>query len=341
MSVPKDIDAAIGRTAALRLALSRLPRRPFAANDYEQGVYRRSPRDALASRHLQLNVPGSIGVLLFDVDHECAAFVWEQVGLPEPSWIAINPKNGHAHYAYVLNRPVLRIDERHQRSVQHALAVQAVIRQRLGADSAYNALLTKNPLSPGWRVLGGGATYDLSDLMEWIPDAEYRAVRGALFSRPAEREDSHPAYGISRKVTLFQDARHFAYEHWQVVVTESRANGTSRTLLEFANKRNVGVAGKPPIAPSMVERIAASITRWLVKRFDPEAAARALSLRQQVRGRRSAAARRRRREDSIAFVLAEIGREGTRATKAEVARRVGCSRESVSRYYSHMFNEPA
>ncbi len=337
MSVPKDIEAAIGRSPALQLALARLPRRPFAADDYEDGVYRTSPRDALASRHIELNIPGSLGVLLFDVDHECAAFVWEQVGLPEPSWIAINPKNGHAHYAYVLNRPVLRIDEKHQSSVQHVLAVQAVIRQRLGADPAYSSPLTKNPVSPHWRVVGSGATYDLSDLMEWIPNAEYHAVRGALFAKRAEPQGSHPAYGISRKVTLFEETRRFAYEHWQVVVAESRANGMSRTLLEFANQRNTGVPGKPPMTASMVERTAATIARWVTKHFDPEAAAQARSQRQRARGKRSAVARRSRREGAIVGALLEIAKEGRRPTKAEVARRVGCSREAISRHYSHMF----
>jgi hypothetical protein len=337
MSIPKDIEAAVCRNPALQLALSRLPRRPFAADDYEYGVYRRYPREALESWHIELNVPGSLGVLLFDVDHECAAFVWEQVGLPEPSWIAINPANGHAHYAYVLERPVLRIDEKHQRSVQHALAVQTVIRQRLGADPAYSSPLTKNPLSPRWRVIGSGATFELSDLMEWIPDAEYRAVRGALFSRPVEREGVHPAYGVSRKITLFEDARRFGYEHWQVIAAEHKAGGTSPTLLEFTRQRNVGLGSKPPLPPSMAERIAVSVARWLAKRLDPDAAARARSLRQHARGKRSAAARRCRREGAIAAALAEIAREGRRPTKAEVARRVDCSRETVSRYYGHMF----
>jgi hypothetical protein len=177
--------------------------------------------------------------------------------------------------------------------------------------------------------------------MEWIPDAEYRAVRGALYSRPAEEQATHSAYGVSRKVTLFEDVRRFAYEHWQVVVAECKSSGKSPTLLGFARQRNVGVAGKPRLDPSRVERTVASIACWVAKRFDSDSAARAQTLRQQARGRRSAAARRRRREDAVSSALAEIARGGGRATKAEVARRLGISREAVSRYYSHMFIDPA
>ncbi len=48
--------------------------------------------------------------VVVDVDHDDADWAADRADLPEPSWTAVNPFNGHAHLAYVLQIPVARSD---------------------------------------------------------------------------------------------------------------------------------------------------------------------------------------------------------------------------------------
>ena len=91
--------------------------------------------------------------LSFDLDIRGSAHRFEDINLPTPTIITINPVNAHCHYLYHLKTPVAY--HRNSRSAPQDFfeAVQKEMEIRLRADQAYNHTITKNPLHPRWRTL--------------------------------------------------------------------------------------------------------------------------------------------------------------------------------------------
>ena len=44
--------------------------------------------------------------MVFDVDRDASWYAADEAGLPAPTWIAINRRNGHGHLAYRIDTPV-------------------------------------------------------------------------------------------------------------------------------------------------------------------------------------------------------------------------------------------
>lgn len=71
-----------------------IPRRPYAADAFELGVYRRSRDVPLGMRNVQINSETSAGWLTFDVDRPDAWNAADEARLPEPTYCAVNPITG-------------------------------------------------------------------------------------------------------------------------------------------------------------------------------------------------------------------------------------------------------
>lgn len=244
---------------ALGLVLERLPRRPYCTDDLAAGVRVLPRRIALRRRYIQLDTPGRIGALVFDVDREHATLSWDDAGLPPPSWVAQTPENGHAHIAYVLSWPVYR--EPATAPGRYADAVYGAYRSRLRADSGYARLLTKNPVSPAWRVHCWRAEpYSLSELAEYVN-----------LSLPASRRGNEAAQG-GRNVRLFESLRAWAYaaapRYW-------RPGGEAAwhdAVLDAAQRLGVEVGAGDPrgLLPwSEVRAVARSVSRWTWRHISP------------------------------------------------------------------------
>lgn len=142
-----------------------LPRRPRAADDYTHGTRLHAWEVAATLRHLQLNPPAMVHWLIFDCDHTDVAR-WRQAGLPEPSFITVNPDNGHHHIVYKLAAPVCVSQRGRERPKQYLRSVREALRDALHGDPAYPALLTKNPLHSAWTVIRPAVmpSYTLAEL---------------------------------------------------------------------------------------------------------------------------------------------------------------------------------
>ncbi len=69
---------------------------------------RRPPRSGrgvrrFATPDMQVNRPGFVSWLIFDLDHT-KAMIWEDAGLPAPNLIVRNRKSGHSHLYYAIPR---------------------------------------------------------------------------------------------------------------------------------------------------------------------------------------------------------------------------------------------
>jgi hypothetical protein len=95
-----------------------------------------------------------VSYFVFDLDYPESALAWREENLPEPFWVAQNPKNGHVHICYRLLFPYPTTEIASIKPMQYAAKIQAAMARKLKADAGYSRKLTKNPYNP----LGGRCT---------------------------------------------------------------------------------------------------------------------------------------------------------------------------------------
>ena len=202
VSLPLDFSRCLD--ADLFDDLSRWPKRPYCTNDVECGLRIRPLCQAVGMTHIQCNRPNQCAWVIFDIDRPDAENAWRQAGLLEPTWTAVNPKNRHAHMAYGLRVPVMVSGLGAKNAPMRYLAsIEAMMREKLGADQGYSGLITKNPVHIDWQVLRGPRmTYDLSDLAEAMP-----GIRQYI---PKKRQLDQVG-GVGRNVSLFDQVCQWAY----------------------------------------------------------------------------------------------------------------------------------
>ena len=154
----------------------------------------RHRQDALKYAHIAPNSRHLCWCLLFDIDRPAALFAAEDAGLPPPTWIAENPRNGHAHIAYLLTYPVPRSDAARLKPLRLLARIEHGIRAALAADAGYAAFLTKTPFHARWWTHEGPAEgYDFDYLREFLPQ-----------NLPLPKKKKELA-GLGRNVRLFDD----------------------------------------------------------------------------------------------------------------------------------------
>ncbi|OAV10729.1 replication initiation protein [Moraxella catarrhalis] len=177
--------------------LEKLPQKPYCTDDLGYLVVR--PKEiAIQKRYIQHNPPCFTSFLVFDLDTELGAVAWHDADLPLPTWTTQNPDNGHAHIAYALKTPVVTTEQGSNRAIDYLAKIQAGMARKLGADTGYSGLITKNPLHNHWRTtVWNTKPYELGELADRVELAPLT---------PKERE-----LGLGRNCTLFDTVRKWAY----------------------------------------------------------------------------------------------------------------------------------
>jgi len=139
----------------------------ITTNDFEEGTKFRKREKVKQFAYCGLN-PKYRHYLSFDLDEQGSAFKFEDVNLPTPTIITINPINKHCHYLYHLKTAVAYHDNSRSKPQQYFEAVQDAMTNQLGADKAFSHTITKNPLHTKWQVITNNASYDLGDFLEYI-----------------------------------------------------------------------------------------------------------------------------------------------------------------------------
>jgi hypothetical protein len=102
----------LNKTQILVNFYENLPHKPYCSDDLGYGVIIRPKKTAIQKPYIQHNPPCLVTSLVFDIDRSDAYFAWSDANLPAPTWIAKNPKNGHAILATcLLHQFVPRIEQ--------------------------------------------------------------------------------------------------------------------------------------------------------------------------------------------------------------------------------------
>jgi len=177
-----------------------LPHRPYCTNRIGSNPIQMSAEKAIGYAHLTPNRKENYTWLTFDIDSPQSFTAHETGDCPPPTYIALNPANGHGHAAYLLDTPVLSYSTSSQKALRFLYDVKRGMTRRLGADMSYCGWLTKNPLAPCWETA-------------WMATRPHRldSLNDCLTKNDKRWMPRFEESSMGRNCTMFDSVRSYAY----------------------------------------------------------------------------------------------------------------------------------
>ncbi|HEF4763168.1 TPA: replication initiation protein [Pseudomonas putida] len=302
------------------------------------------PREyALRYPYMQINRPGMVSWLIFDLDHT-NSLVWDDAGLPPPNLIVRNRNNGHSHLYYAIPS-VCTTENARDKPIQYMKAVYAAFAIRLDADTEYNSgPVAKTPGHPWWSTSElHNHVYELGELADCV-ELEVSPWK----TGPKIEDIAH-----SRHRILFEQLRYYAYS----IVTKEREHGTfssfTRILEAFAHNHNNFVLHgfTQNLMLSSLRATVKSVARWTWVHYDGSSngccrgamgldKSLPLTERQGLAARRTHELRHKATESRIRAACRGLRHRGEKLTQVAIARLARVSRQTVANY-SHVLKEVA
>jgi hypothetical protein len=260
-----------------------LPAAPLAGDvkTLNPHLHRHSRQVAMTMPYLEANPLALRSLVIIDHDGSDADLIAGLLGLPQPSYIAMNPYTRAGHIAYALDSPVTLTDAARRRPINLLARIEQGLTDVLGGDVAYGGRITKNPYHGDHRAIWGDidTTYGLRELASALD------ALGAL-PGPGRPRQNLVRSTIGRNVALFDLIRHWAYR--------ARLQYVDRTEWEevvyaYAHDRNLSVIAdeftRGPLVDGEVKQLARSVARWVWRNFSVEQFAAIQSARARKGGR--------------------------------------------------------
>lgn len=229
----------------------KLPHKPYCSDSLGYGVVIRPKCTAIKKQYIQHNPPCLITSLVFDIDRSDAFFAWSDANLPQPTWLAKNKKNGHAHIGYMLSAPVCTTHRAKQNVIEYLAKIEQAYSLALGADRGYMGLITKNPCHEFWENhIFGVQPYELNYLADFVELRELKT-------------DLKEVSGLGRNCMMFDTVRFWAYK----AIREHRGSTFDIWVGEVLKMAiSVNNAFLEPLPYSEVKATTKSIARYCWKK---------------------------------------------------------------------------
>ncbi|MCY1264133.1 Replicase family protein [compost metagenome] len=300
------------------------------------------PREyAISYPYIQVNRPGMVSWLIFDLDH-ANALIWDEAGLPPPNLVVRNRGNGHAHLYYAIV-PVCTSVNGRSAPISYMKAVYEAFALQLNADLEYGGgPVAKTPGHPWWETSEyHDHVYDLGELAEAVELPQ---------AKPWNKGPRLDAAAHSRHCILFERMRYYAYS----IVNEARANGTFQQFVHrleaFAFNNNdfkaYGFAESLPL--SSLKATVKSISRWTWDRYRGGArchrgvmglpAEMPLHEKQRLAALRTHGIRHKSTESKVRAACRRLIAAGEQLRVSAIARMANISRQTTAAY-KHVMRE--
>ena len=325
---------------ALNRVLLEAPYLPRCSED--KTATRVRPREyAIRYPYMQVNRPGMVSWLIFDLDHS-NALIWEDAGLPAPNLIVRNRQSGHSHLYYAI-APVCTSENARSRPIAYRKAIYEAFAARLEADTDFHSgPVAKTPGHPWWLTHEmHNHVYELGELADYVD----LAVSSPWGKGPQLDEISH-----SRHCLLFEQLRYYAYS----IANRERERGSfitfTRLLEAYAHNRNsfqkLGFTEDLPV--SSLKSTVKSVARWTWDRYRGDSRCHRgvmqlnkdlpLAERQRLAAVRTNEVRQKSTESKVRAACRHLQQKGEMLTQAAIATVARLSRQTVAAY-KHVLNE--
>ncbi|MFA0970748.1 replication initiation protein [Pseudomonas amygdali] len=293
------------------------------------------PREyALRYPYMQINRPGMVSWLIFDLDH-ANSLIWDDAGLPAPNLMVRNRKNGHTHLYYAIHS-VCTTESARPKPIQFRKAIYAALASRLNADADYNGgPVAKTPGHPWW---------DTTELHNHVFELGELASAVELTVKPWATGPKIDQVSHSRHCILFEQLRYFAYS----IVNRERELGSfesfMRSLDAYAYNHNSflkqGFSENLPL--SSIRATVKSVGRWT---WDHYTGCRrchrgamqldqslSLAERQSLAAKRTNEIRHRATESKIRAACRQLQVQSKALVRSAIATLAGVSVRTVASY---------
>jgi len=292
------------------------------------------PREyAIRYPYMQVNRPGMVSWLIFDLDHS-NALIWEDAGLPAPNLIVRNRQSNHSHLYYAIP-PVCTTKNARSRPIAYMKAIYEAFAARLDADTNFHSgPVAKTPGHPWWLTWElHNHIYELGELADYVD----LAVSSPWGKGPQLDEISH-----SRHCVLFEHLRYYAYS----IVNRERLAGSfttfTRLLEAYAYNRNsfhkLGFTEDLPL--SSLRATVKSVARWTWDRYRGGSRCHRgvmqldkdlpLTERQRLAAIRTHEVRQKETESRVRTACRQLQQKGEALTQVAIARVACLSRQTVA-----------
>lgn len=299
------------------------------------------PREyALRYPYMQVNRPGMVSWLVFDLDH-ANALVWDDAGLPAPNLMVRNRKSGHSQLFYAVPS-VCTTENARAKPIQYMKAIYAAFAARLDADVDYHGgPVAKTPGHPWWETTEFHShVYELGELASAVELTVKPWATG-----PKLDQVSH-----SRHCILFEQLRYFAYS----IVNRERELGSfesfMRSLDAYAYNHNSflkqGFSENLPL--SSIRATVKSVGRWTWDRYTGDRRCHrgamqldgslSLTERQSLAAKRTNELRHKATESKIRAACRQLQDQGKALVRSAIATLAGVSVRTVASY-THILTE--
>lgn len=236
---------------ALELFEKRLPDKCRSANIFAIDNRIRRKEKSLKKHYIQPNSGTHLYYLVLDIDQDMGALQWEFKNAPAPNFVAINRENAHCHYFYSLETSVCTSDLGSLKAIRYASDIEAALCYQLGADTAYNGVLAKNPLHDHWIVhQQKSRCYTLDELADSL-------------DLKAPKKAPKTMSGIGRNVETFDRLRKWAYKSYR------QGYPSFERFLEacLVKTRSINMEFTKPLSSGEQRDISKSVAKYVASKF--------------------------------------------------------------------------
>ena len=290
-----------------------LPNKPYCMDDKPGYMLIRTKSIAIKKPYIQINPPLMTIYFVFDDDKDDAALSWFDAGLPKPLWTTQNLNNGRCHHCYKLKIPLCTSEFASVKAIKYAQAVYYAYALKMGADSSYSHLITKNPLHPQWRT-----TY-------WTDQAYSLDYLADFVDLPKKLPKKLEVVGLGRNVTMFEKGRLWAYRGIRDYMHHNSSLDWERAVRVQIEAINNDF--EQPLPYSEVKATAKSIAKWVWQRFNYGDFSEIQAKRGAKGGKAKGLAYATKREQAI-----QLKANGMNNT--QIAKQLEVSRVTVSRWFN-------
>lgn len=307
-------------TSQLELFEDHLPFTPYCTDEKIAGLQIQQKAKAILKKYIQHNQPTKHRWLVYDCDYSGVLEHIASQFLPVPNIIVTNPASGHSHLFYGLKTPVCTSDNGRKKPLHLLSKIDFVLCQALQADQRYAGLISQNPLKVDhWQVQQiNQNSWDLGDFLEYLELPEKLPRRSKVV-------------GFGRNVTLFENARLYAYKQ----VIAFRLASTQEKFFDsvLSNCQSINQSFPVPLGFSEVKATAKSIARWTWKhytgRVEDEVFSKIQARRGKLGGLKSGVSRVSKNEEKR-LKARQMSLEGM--TQTAIAKLLGVNQRTIGRW---------
>ena len=319
------------------------PKKPYCTDLKSSGLIIRSRDIAFTCSYVQHNPPALCHWLTFDQDHD-DILRWEAVNLPEPNLIVRNLENRRAHISYAIES-VCTSEAARPKPLAYAQAIQEAYCEKLQADPGYTGLITKNPMHADWHVWEiHKHVYTLGEL------AKYVELQPRYWTR--KRSANYDHYGLGRNCALFHRLRFWAYD-WVAYYRDETGTACSEWMQIVLEKAEVFNEFPQPLCYGEIKSTAKSVGKWVWEKYFPAGKRKKrgamasmlsdndlpmdLATKQRLSARRTNQERKSSTVGKITQAIGLLRAQGTRVSQLAVSQLTGIHKNTLNRYYRHLF----